>query len=85
MFFRLHRRLLRAYRPVRYPGRTLVFASPRYLEGAGPMLDQLMPPESAGGRRRDVPVHGEHLDLVREPNVAEVARTLEALLVLDPS
>jgi hypothetical protein len=30
-----------------------------------------------------VKVHGEHLDLVREPNVAEVARSLERFL--DPT
>ena len=62
----------------------MVFASPRYLELAAPMLDQLLPPESAGGRRRDVPLAGEHLDLVREPIVAEVARVLDSLLVADP-
>jgi thioesterase domain-containing protein len=73
-------RPLRAYRPLEYPGRTLVFASPRYFEDAGPVLDELMPPESAGGRRRDVPVHGEHLDVVREPNGADVARALDLVL-----
>ena len=35
-------------------------------------LDQLRPLESAGGRRADVAVPGEHLELVREPNVAAV-------------
>jgi thioesterase domain-containing protein len=32
------------------------------------------------GARRDVVVPGEHLDLVREPNVAEVARVLQDYL-----
>jgi amino acid adenylation domain-containing protein len=80
VFFELHTRLLRAYRPPSYGGRTLVFASPRYLEAAAEILDTLLPPESTGGRRRDVPIASEHLDLVREPNVAEVARALELVI-----
>jgi hypothetical protein len=43
------------------------------------------PPESSGGRRVDVSVAGEHLDLVREPNVAEVARALERRFVAAPA
>jgi thioesterase domain-containing protein len=85
LFFQLHTRMLAAHRPVPYRGPTVVFASPRYLELAAPMLDELLPSETAGGRRRDVPLAGEHLDLVREPNVAEVARVLDSLLVADPS
>jgi thioesterase domain-containing protein len=85
VFVRLHRRVLDAYHPVPYAGRTLVFASPRYLEASGPALDELFPPESVGGQRHDVPISGEHLDLVREPNVAEVARALDVLLADAPS
>jgi thioesterase domain-containing protein len=72
---------------VPYTGAVLATADnmTRYLEDAGPVLDPILPPESAGGRRRDVPVPGEHLDLVREPNVAEVARVLDSVLIADPS
>jgi hypothetical protein len=80
VFLELHARLLRAYRPRRYAGRTVVVASPRWFDLTAGWLDVLLPPESAGGLRHDVKVHGEHLDLVREPNVAEVARALEPLL-----
>jgi acetoacetyl-CoA synthetase len=75
-FLQLHSRLLRRHRPQPYRGDTVVFASPNYLERAAPVLDALLPPEGVGGRRRDVPVAGAHLDLVREPNIAEVARGL---------
>jgi thioesterase domain-containing protein len=44
----------------------------------------VLPPESTGGRRRDVSVGCEHIDLVREPNVAEVARALDRFLAADP-
>ena len=77
--FLLHlTRLLGTYRPRPFHGPTLVFGSQRYLEGAAPVLEHLLPSENRGGRRRDVVVPGEHLDLVREPNVAEVARALDA-------
>jgi thioesterase domain-containing protein/acyl carrier protein len=83
VFWELHLRLLRAHRPETFRGRVLVFGSPRYFEAAAPTLDQLVPSESAGGMRRDVPVAGEHLDLVREPNVADVARALELGITID--
>jgi hypothetical protein len=65
--------------------RGVVLASPRYVADARAPLDQLLPPDSSGGRRVDVTVTGEHLDLVREPNVAEVARALDRVLVADPA
>jgi thioesterase domain-containing protein len=37
----------------------------------------LLPASAVGDRRRDILVAGRHLDLVREPNVAAVARALE--------
>jgi thioesterase domain-containing protein len=83
VFFQLHVRLLRAYGAQPFAGRTLVFGSPRFLEDAAADFDRLLPPESSGGRRRDVPVAGEHLDLVREPNVADVARALELAFTVD--
>ena len=47
---------------------------------AGDVLDRLVPSEQDGGFRHNVVVAGEHLDLVREPNVAGVARALDLLL-----
>jgi thioesterase domain-containing protein len=82
VFFQLHVRLLRAYGAQPFAGRTLVFGSPRFLEDAAADFDRLLPPESSGGRRRDVAIAGEHLDLVREPNVADVARALELELAI---
>jgi hypothetical protein len=38
-----------------------------------------LPTPAAGGGRVDLPVAGQHLDLVREPSVAEVTRLLERL------
>ena len=83
VFFELHIRLLRAYRHHPYGGRTIVVASPKYLEFAADILDPMLPPEAEGGNRRDVPVAGEHLDLVREPNVAEVARAVDLVLATE--
>ncbi|HEU5306808.1 MAG TPA: AMP-binding protein [Acidimicrobiia bacterium] len=83
VFLFFHGRVSRAHRPQLYDGRTVVVASPGYLAYARPALDRLLPPESAGGCRRDLVVTGEHLDLLREPNVAEVARALDVLLVPD--
>jgi thioesterase domain-containing protein/acyl carrier protein len=80
VFLYFHGRLSRAHRRRPYDGRTVVVAAPAYLQGMRDVLDHLLPPESAGGCRRDVVVAGEHLDLLREPNVAEVARTLDLLL-----
>jgi amino acid adenylation domain-containing protein len=83
LFLQLHFRVLRAYQPAPYRGRNVVFASPRFLADHGEAIDRVLPPERAGGQRLDVLIDGEHLDLVREPNVAEVARAL-AMLVSDP-
>ena len=83
VFVRLHSWLLRAFRPQPYRGRTILLASPRYLELVGDALDELLPPASAGGRRTDTSVAGAHLDLLREPNVAAVARALDLLLTLE--
>jgi thioesterase domain-containing protein/acyl carrier protein len=80
VFFALHRRVLRAHTARPFHGRTVVIASPQFLDHRRQELDRVLPPESAGGRRRDVAVAGEHLDLVREPNVAEVARALDEVL-----
>jgi amino acid adenylation domain-containing protein len=80
LFMQLHARVLRAYQPSPYHGRTILLASPRYVTDTHVVLDRLLPPESSGGRRHDVPIAGEHLDLVREPNVAEVARALDRCL-----
>jgi thioesterase domain-containing protein len=77
LFLQHHSRLLRRHTPAPFAGPALVFGSERYLETLAPILDRLLPPEAHGGRRRDVVVPGEHLDLVREPNVAEVARVLD--------
>jgi thioesterase domain-containing protein len=77
VFFQLHRRLLRSHRSRPYEGTTIVFGSAQYFESAGAALDGILPPESAGGRRRDVLVASDHGDLVREPGVAEIARALE--------
>ena len=80
VFMRLHSWLMRTYRPRPYDGRTVLLASPRHLEPVRDSLDEVLPPESAGGRRIDVAVTGAHLDLVREPGVASVARALELVL-----
>jgi amino acid adenylation domain-containing protein len=83
VFMALHRRILRAHRTQPYAGRTVVIGSSIYFEYATPLLDRLLPPESAGGARRDVVVAGVHDDALREPNVAEVARALELVLADD--
>ena len=83
VFFQLHNRLLRAHTASPHLGPTVVFASPTYLTRHAAVLDRLLPPESAGGRRIDVPVSADHFDLVREPSVGEVARALDALLVAE--
>jgi thioesterase domain-containing protein len=83
VFLFFHGRVSRAHRPQPYGGRTVVIASPGYLGHARAALDRLLPSESAGGRRRDLVVAGEHLDLLREPNVAEVVRALDLLLAPD--
>jgi thioesterase domain-containing protein/acyl carrier protein len=82
VFLHLHARLTRAYRPGRYLGRAIVLGSPQYFADARPVLDQLMPPQSDGGRRVDVTVSSEHVALLREPNVVEVTRALDALLAV---
>jgi thioesterase domain-containing protein/acyl carrier protein len=80
VFMRLHGWLLRTHRLQPYGGRSVVLASPGYLELVRDVLDDVLPPESAGGRRTDVAVSGAHLDLVREPSVAGVARALDLVL-----
>jgi thioesterase domain-containing protein len=80
VFLQLHTRMLRPHRPKPYRGRAVVLASSQYLDQAAAVLDHLLPAERNGGRRREVVVAGEHLDLVREPNVAQVARVLQGLL-----
>jgi thioesterase domain-containing protein len=80
VFWQFHSRMLRAHRPKPYGGRTVVLASPKYFEDFGAVVDRLLPSERAGGDRSNVVVTGEHSDLVREPNVAEVARALELLV-----
>jgi acyl-CoA synthetase (AMP-forming)/AMP-acid ligase II/thioesterase domain-containing protein/acyl carrier protein len=80
VFLHFHSRLSRRHRPQPYHGRTAVVASPAYFGVAGDGLDRLLRSEEAGGRRRDIHVAGEHLDLLREPNVAEVARALDLLV-----
>ncbi|HEY3672159.1 MAG TPA: alpha/beta fold hydrolase [Acidimicrobiia bacterium] len=82
-FSQLHNRLLRAHAASPHHGTTVLFASQQFVARHQDALDHLLPPESAGGVRRDVAVPGEHFDLVREPNVAEVARTLDLLLATD--
>jgi acyl-coenzyme A synthetase/AMP-(fatty) acid ligase/thioesterase domain-containing protein/acyl carrier protein len=84
VFLHFHGRVGRAHRSAPYGGRAVVVASPGYLALVRHELDRLLPPESAGGNRRDVAVAGEHLDLLREPNVAEVARALDLLVVPEP-
>jgi thioesterase domain-containing protein len=84
VFFELHRRVLRAHTATPFHGRAVVFASPQFFEHHRQELDRVLPPESAGGGRYDVEIAGEHLDLVREPNVAEVARALDLVLATDP-
>ncbi|HEY3672158.1 MAG TPA: AMP-binding protein [Acidimicrobiia bacterium] len=84
VFFELHGRLLRLHRSSRYDGPTVLCRSIDYYEHTEDALDAVLPPESMGGRRRDVSVACEHIDLVREPNVAEVARTLDRILATTP-
>jgi acyl-CoA synthetase (AMP-forming)/AMP-acid ligase II/thioesterase domain-containing protein/acyl carrier protein len=84
VFMHFHGRVGRAHRPQPYRGRTVVIASPSYFAIATDALDHLFPAEVSGGRRRDVVVAGEHLDLLREPNVVEVARALDLLVVPEP-
>jgi thioesterase domain-containing protein/acyl carrier protein len=83
VFYELHTRLLRAYQPGPFHGRSAVFASPQFFDLHRDDLDGVLPPESPGGRRHDVPVAGDHMDLVREPNVAVVAQALGLLLASD--
>jgi hypothetical protein len=77
VFYELHNRVLRAHAPERYTGAAVVLASPAYFADSAALLDRVLPPLSADGHRRDVPVNAEHLDLLREPSVAEVARALD--------
>ena len=58
-----------------------MIATPPYLEVVGAELDRVLPPISLGGQRRDVSLSGTHLDLMREPNVGEVARVLDSQLL----
>jgi acyl-CoA synthetase (AMP-forming)/AMP-acid ligase II/thioesterase domain-containing protein/acyl carrier protein len=83
VFLWFHTRLARTHRPRPYRGRALVIASPAYFALLRDALDRLLPPESAAGKRHDVELAGEHLDLLREPSVADVARVLE--LVVGPT
>jgi thioesterase domain-containing protein len=83
VFLDLHARILRAYTPAPYLGRTVVLGSAEYLADARAVLDPVLPPQTAGGARVDVAVSGEHLALVREPHVEEVARVLDALLAVE--
>lgn len=76
-FLQLHKRIARPHQPIPFQGPTLVIGSREYFEACGPTLDRFVPPDPTAGRHRDVVVPGHHLDLVREPNVAEVARALE--------
>jgi acyl-CoA synthetase (AMP-forming)/AMP-acid ligase II/thioesterase domain-containing protein/acyl carrier protein len=84
-FMRFHSWVMRMYRARPYDGRTAVLASSRYLEHMRHELDVLLLPEGAGGRRTDIAVPGEHLELVREPSVAAVARAVDLLLAADPA
>jgi thioesterase domain-containing protein len=84
VFYDLHTRMLRWHRPRPYLGPVVVIATPPYLELIGAELDRVLPPTSRGGQRRDVMLGGTHLDLMREPNVSEVARVLDNLLLRDP-
>jgi thioesterase domain-containing protein len=76
-FLQLHRKIARPHEPTAFQGPTLVIGAHEYFEACGPLLDRVLPPSADGSRRRDIVVPGGHLDLVREPNVAEVARALE--------
>jgi thioesterase domain-containing protein len=76
-FYQLHQRVGRTHQPTPFQGPTLVVGSREYFDLFGPLLDRLLPPRADGRGRRDIVVAGRHLDLVREPNVAEVARALE--------
>src|SRR3954452_17165353 len=80
VFQELHSRLIRTYAADRYPGRAVLFASPSYIADTRPVMDHVLPPESDGGNRGNILMTCEHIDLVREPNVADVARALGALL-----
>ena len=51
-----------------------------YLEGVRSTADALMPAVDVGGARRDVELAGGHDDLLREPNVSDVARVLDLAL-----
>jgi hypothetical protein len=61
----------------------VVLGSSAYLADAREVLDPLLPPQTGGGARVDVAVSGEHLALVREPHVEEVARVLDTLLAIE--
>lgn len=80
VFLHSHSRAAHRHRPQRYRGRTAVVASPAFFTATGDALDRLLPSEEAGGHRRDIVVAGRHLDLLREPNVVEVARALDLLV-----
>jgi acyl-CoA synthetase (AMP-forming)/AMP-acid ligase II/thioesterase domain-containing protein/acyl carrier protein len=83
MFLHLHTRLFRAHVVEPYTGRTMLVASPQYFADTQETVDRVLPPESVGGRRHDLQVQAEHLDLMREPNVAAVARALDVLLATE--
>src|SRR3954452_9528598 len=80
VFEELHSRLIRTYAADPYPARAVLFASRSYIDHTRQVLDHVLPPESDGGNRAKALVACEHIDLVREPNVADVARALGALL-----
>jgi amino acid adenylation domain-containing protein len=84
VFQELHTRLSRHFSCEPYRGRVALIASPKYIDDTRHILDHVIPRESMGGQRRDIPVNCEHIALVREPNVAEIARALDALLASDP-
>jgi amino acid adenylation domain-containing protein len=85
LFFLLQSRIVRKHRPPPYGGTTALLGSARYLAKVAPVADRLLPRADAGGRRIDVELAAFHGDLLREPNVAEVARVLDGLLVADPA
>jgi thioesterase domain-containing protein len=80
VFYELHGRLARPHTAAPFSGRSVVFASPQFLDAHRNELDRVLPSEADGASRREVPMVGDHLDLVREPNVAEVARVLEQMI-----
>jgi thioesterase domain-containing protein len=82
VYLHLHTRLTRGHLVETYRGRTVLLASAQYMRDTKEVLDRVVPPETADGNRHDVAVFGEHLDLLREPNVATVAHALDIELAL---